>query len=160
MEFCPHCGANTEGLIHHCDCCGQLLHPVDHLFWWHTAETCADFGTTINIIVEELEQLDASPYEKYIKSIELNYFCLTEEMFHGKPLRNRVYYSSIRKNAILTFDVEHSQFAGKEKQEKLRIVAIAIQNGLHTLQERLLKRRKIDISGLVSDADKILSKYL
>lgn len=160
MEICPHCGANVEGLIHHCDCCGQLLNPKDSFFWWHTAETCADFGTTIHIIVEELEQLETFPYKKFIKSIELNYFCLTEELFQGKPLRNRVYYSSMRKNAILTFDVEHSQFAGKEKQEKLRIVATAIQSGLHTLQERLLKRKKIDISGLVEEADKVLSKYL
>ena len=30
--LCPKCGANVEGLIKWCDCCGAELHPKNTLF--------------------------------------------------------------------------------------------------------------------------------
>ena len=55
MNFCPNCGANVEGLISWCDCCGAPLVNDDYIIA-HSLyfEEYGDIGRLIDAVVERL----------------------------------------------------------------------------------------------------------
>ena len=166
MKLCPHCGANVEGLIHHCDCCGGLLDTTPHLFSWCSVDFAHDFGYNAGIIMRQIDTTEISPYEEFLSGIQFNFYSLPESVAQSENLRNRVYYSPSRKTAIVTVVVYFNDYVYADvdkkiytaKDVRMDMVARAISSGLHNLQARLLKS-KCSIEDIVTRADKICGKY-
>ena len=73
MKFCPNCGANVEGLIHHCDCCGALLSTTSSFFVWHTfvTEASGDLYVFVKEIFQQFNGMDCSAYSDLLQTIEV-----------------------------------------------------------------------------------------
>ena len=75
--LCPKCGANVEGLIEWCDCCGAKLHPKNTLFSRMVYCTGAFFDIDIylNQIFDKLNNICPDSYADVLQRIEFDFWC-------------------------------------------------------------------------------------
>lgn len=130
IKICKHCGANIEGLIHHCDCCGALIHPTRSLFY------CTVYGTGIELcgIPDKLDLIDGEPYADVLQRIDIDIWC-----FSPKKKTGAAYYPS-RKQAIITVELDIESYVRGTKEEKHALLAREIQEKMNILRERIASR--------------------
>lgn len=160
MKLCPKCEANVEGLIDHCDCCGASLDTRVRLFacFCHDFPECLGFSSLAFDLVDLLEPDDTSRYHQYLEKVVVELFCYPQAIIERENIRNRVYYSAGRKLARVTIVVDYNEFVFSNKDTKTSIVASAIHQGIMLLRTRLMKA-KIDIGGIVTQAEEMLGQY-
>lgn len=159
MKFCPKCHANIDGLVHHCDCCGAILDTRPHFFVWHSWEFPGDFSFLVTKMMDEVELIETTSYEDFLKNISFDFYCYPEALAVSENLKNRVYYSPARKFARITIVVDYNHFVSVEKKERTRLIAHAIMQGMYLLQMRLHKKQ-VGIDAMIACTEQILSKYL
>ena len=120
MKFCPNCGANVEGLISWCDCCGAPLVNDDYIIA-HSLyfEEYGDIGRLIDAVVERLNQKNLSTVIPSISKIELATYCYPSALVQELNLRNRSRLTKKTKTAAITivFDSElYVKMTASEKQ--------------------------------------------
>ena len=149
--LCPKCGANVEGLIEWCDCCGAELHPKKTLFSRMTNCTGAFFDIDIylNQIFDKLDNIPPEPYADVLHRIEFDFWC-----FPIKKKTDVTYYAS-RKQAIVTIEVDADEYIYGTKKEKLALLTYEVKDKMDILHQRLLKK-KIHIDDLFSQIDEAL----
>ena len=135
-KLCPKCGADVEGLIHHCDCCGALLHPKKTMFCTMVYSTGAffDIGQYLNHIFDQLDKISPEPYTDVLQRIEFDFWCF--------PIQKRTgvtYYAS-RKQAIVTIEVDADKYLYGTKEEKLDLLTSEVKEKMELLHNRLLKK--------------------
>ena len=150
-SLCPKCGANVEGLVEWCDCCGAALHPKKTLFSWMTYSTGAffDIGQYLGEIFEKLDQIPPEPYADYLERIEFDFWCFPIDKKPGIS-----YYAS-RKQAIVTIAVDADAYLWGTKEEKRGLLLREIKQKLKLLQGRL-EKKGIHIDGFFQRVDEIL----
>lgn len=143
LKECPHCGADVEGLIHYCDCCGEELYPQQSRFSYMVYEAGPFFDIMIylSIIFDKLAEIPVEPYAEYIQRVEFDFWC-----YPIKKKTGAVYYAS-RKQVIATVQVDGNDYLYSSKAEKLNYLADEVQSKMDMLQTRLHKRN-IDIEDL------------
>lgn len=153
LKECPNCGADVEGLIHHCDCCGELLYPQKTLFSYMVYEAGPFFDIQIylNRIFDALAAIPMDSYAVFIKKIEFDFWC-----YPIKKKTGATYYAS-RKSVIVTIRVEGNKYLHCTKQEKIALLVDEIQKMMDQLENRLYER-KIDTADLFAQIRMILSK--
>ena len=99
MKNCPGCGANVEGLTHHCDCCGALLSTTTSFFIWHTfvTEASGDLYVFMKEIFQKFDGIDYSQHSDILQMIEINVFCYPKSIIIEQGIKNRLYFSTARK---------------------------------------------------------------
>ena len=149
--LCPKCGANVEGLIQWCDCCGAELNPKKTLFSRMTYCTGAFFDIDIylNQIFDKLDQIPPEPYADVLQRIEFDFWCFSNQKKTGVA-----YYAS-RKQAIVTIEVDADGFIYGTKEEKLALLTGEVKAKMDLLRQRLLKK-KIYIDDLFQKIDEAL----
>ena len=149
--LCPKCGANVEGLIEWCDCCGAKLHPKKTLISRMTYCTGAFFDIDIylNQIFDKLDHISAEPYGDVLKRIEFDFWC-----FPSKKKTGVSYYGS-RKQAVVTIEVDANEYIYSTKEEKLALLTHEVKEKIDILHHRLLKK-KIHIDDLFSQINEAL----
>lgn len=142
-KLCPKCGANVEGLIERCDCCGALLHPKKTLFFRMIYSTGAffDIGQYTSEIFDKLDGIPPEPYADVLQQIEFDFWCYPIQKKAGVS-----YYAS-RKQAIVTIEVDADEYICITKEEKLAFLTREVKEKMEMLHERLTKK-KIHIDDL------------
>ena len=150
-KLCPKCGADVEGLIHHCDCCGALLHPKNTMFYTMVYSTGAffDIDQYLNNIFDRLDKISPELYADVLQRIEFDFWCF--------PIKKRTgvsYYAS-RKQAIVTIEVDADEYLYGTKEEKLDLLTREVKEKMEILHNRLLKKN-IHIDDLFQHIDEAL----
>ena len=137
LKVCPNCGADVEGLIHHCDCCGELLYPKNNLFSYmvYEAGPFFDIQVYLNKIFDALAAISPDRYDSVIRRIEFDFWC-----YPIKKKTGATYYSSSRR-VIVTIRVEEDSYLYGSKKQKLMLLADEMQRNMDALQIQLQKRR-------------------
>lgn len=152
LKECPNCGADVEGLIHHCDCCGELLYPVQTLFSYMVYETGPffDIQLYLNEIFDKLAEVPVKPYQETIRRIEFDFWCF--------PIKKKagVTYYPTRKQVIVTIRLDNSDYIFSSNREKMMLLIAEIQSKMEMLEVRL-RERKVDYGELFEQIDRILS---
>lgn len=149
--LCPKCGANVEGLVQWCDCCGAELNPKQALFSRMTYCTGAFFDIDIylNQIFDKLHNIPPEPYSDVLHKIEFDFWCY--------PIKKKTgvsYYAS-RKQAIVTIEVDRAEYLYGSTEEKLALLTCEVKEKMDILHQRLLKK-KIYIDDLFQKIDQAL----
>lgn len=139
MDFCPNCGANIEGLTHHCDCCGMPLISKTTFFTWHTfmTEASGDLYVFVRETFQKLDEVDFSFCANIMQNIEINIFCYPETMITEQRIRNRLYLSPTRRKAKLTIVLHYDDYINASKNEKLELLNKELKSGLIRIEERI-----------------------
>lgn len=145
------CGANVEGLIERCDCCGAALHPKKTLFSRMTYCTGAffDIDLYLNQIFGQLDKIPPEPYADFLQRIEFDFWCY--------PIKKKTgvsYYAS-RKQAIVTIEVDAYEYIYGTKDEKLALLTGEVKEKMDMLRQRLAKK-KIHMDDLFLRIDEAL----
>ena len=149
--LCSKCGANVEGLVHHCDCCGALLNLEQTLFSRMVYCTGAFFDIDIylNQIFDKLDHISPEPYADILQRIEFDFWC-----FPIKKKTGVSYYAS-RKQAIVTIEVDADEYIYGTKEDKLALLTHKVKEKMDILQQRLAKK-KIRVDDLFIQIDNAL----
>ena len=149
--LCPKCGANVEGLIRWCDCCGAKLDPKKTLFSRMIYCTGAFFDIDIylNQIFEKLDNISPEPYADVLQRIEFDFWC-----FPIKKKTGVSYYAS-RKRVIVTIEVDVDEFIYGSKEDKLALLTREVKEKMDLLHQRFLKK-KIYVDDLFQKVDEVL----
>ena len=137
LKECPNCGADVEGLIHHCDCCGELLYPAQTLFSYivYEAGPFFDIQIYLNEIFDKLANVPVEPYQEAIRKIEFDFWC-----YPIKKKTGVTYYPS-RKQVIVTIRLDNSDYIFCSKREKMKLLVDEMQSMIDLLEIRLRERR-------------------
>ncbi len=138
MNVCKNCGANVEGLTHHCDCCGALLCTTTSFWVWHTfaTEASGDVYTFMREIFCQFDRIDFSKYDNILQTIEVNVFCYPESMIIEQGIKNRLYFSTVRKKASLTVVLNFDKYIGGSRSEKKELVRVALKAGFMRIRKK------------------------
>ena len=149
--LCPKCGANVEGLIKWCDCCGAELNPKKTMFYRTIYSTNAffDIGQYTSQLFDRLDNIPPHLYADVLERIEFDFWC-----FPIKKKTGVSYYPS-RKQAIITIEVDGDAYLHGTKEEKFALLTREITEKMDMLQKRLIKK-KIHIDDLFLQIDKAL----
>lgn len=153
LKFCPNCGADVEGLIHHCDCCGELLYPKQTLFSYMVYEAGPFYDIMIYLgkIFDKLAEIPVAPYADVIQSIEFDFWC-----YPIKKKTGATYYAP-RKQVIVTVQVDSEKYLYSTKAEKLELLVDEVHSKMDILYGNL-QRRNIDSADLFVQVNNALSK--
>ena len=149
--LCPKCGANVEGLIERCDCCGAALSTKKTLFsrMIYSTDAFFDIGEFINMIFDRLDDISPEPYADSLQKIEFDFWC-----FPIKKKTGVSYYVS-RKQAIITIEVDADKYLYSTKAQKLDLLTREVKEKMDMLHQRLVKK-KIYIDNLFMQIDEAL----
>lgn len=141
MKYCPSCGTNVEGLTHHCDCCGALLSTTTSFFVWHTfvTEASGDLYIFMRDSFQQLEGIDFSKYSNILQIIEVCVFCYPESMIIEQGIKNRLYFSIIRKKASLTVVLNYDEYISRSRSEKKEQLGVELKAGFTRIRQKVSK---------------------
>ena len=161
MKYCPNCHANVEGLIYHCDCCGALFEQKKHFFICGIYELpqCLGFASLTREMIDALQPENPKKYEEFIQEVVIQMICYPESILADGNIKNRLYYSSKKKQAKITIIVDYKDFISADTQKKSSLIANSLLKNLHLLQKRLQKN-KLCIDDIISKANILLGKYI
>ena len=162
MKWCPECGADVEGLLYRCDCCGASLEERKKRFFTcgvYELPQCFGFSTLTYEMIDALQPENPEKYEAFIEEVGIRMICYPPSILADGNIRNRLYYSQKRKFASLTITVDYKRFIFADMEEKASMVATALLQGVHSLQTKL-KKQKLSIDDIVAQANASLGKYI
>lgn len=140
MDFCPNCGANTGGLIDHCDCCGFKLTNNKNLFVAkiHEFIGSSDVGTIIVNSVKELNIHFSKEMFPNINRIVIQTYCYPCYLIDEMKLRNQIRINKKKREAVVTivFAYEEQVLSSQFHKKKNEVVAV-LQNSLIYLFRKL-----------------------
>ena len=142
MKICLSCGANIEGLIHHCDCCGAEINPQKKFWLWSSFECAYDFHTYVNTIMQSLQSMENIEGCADIEEISLGFYCYPDFMLKSLNIKKSVRYSSLKKNVQISMFVNYFDFVNADRVKKKQIVIHAILEALEMVEKRLLKSKR------------------
>lgn len=162
MKWCPECGADVEGLLYRCDCCGASLEEKKKRFFTcgvYELPQCLGFSSLTYEMVDALQPENPEKYEGFLEEVGIRMICYPESILVDGNIKNRLQYSQKKKYAGLTITVNFNEFVYANREEKANLVATALLQGVHLLQTRLSKSQ-FSIDDIVVQAERLLSKYI
>ena len=162
MKWCPECGADVEGLLYRCDCCGASLEEEKkHFFTCGVYELpqCFGFSSLTYEMIDALQPKDPEKYGAFLEEVGIRMVCYPEAILADGNIKNRLQYSQKKKHARITITVDFNDYVIADRKEKARLVAAALLRGIYSLQVRL-HQRKLSIDDLVVQAEMLLNKYI
>ena len=162
MIFCPKCGADVEGLLYRCDCCGASLEEKKKRFFTcgvYELPQCFGFSSLTYEMIDALQPENSEKYEAFLEEVGIRMICYPDTMLANGNIKNRLQYSQKKKHAALTITVNFKEYVYADRDEKASLVATALLQGVHLLQKRLLKS-KLSIEEIIEQAEVTLNKYI
>ena len=159
MKLCPECHANVEGLIDHCDCCGASFDTQRKLFSCgvHDMPECLGLASLSFRILDEMEPENPQQYSDFLKNIVFCVICYPETQAKDKK-KVSVSYSSVKKKAKVTIEIDYDDFVFAPMEDKAYLVANALCHGICLLGEKL-KKNHFDIDEIEEKAKCMLKRY-
>jgi hypothetical protein len=162
MKRCLVCGADVEGLLYYCDCCGASLEVNKKRFFTcviYELPQCLGFSSLAHEMVDALQPENSEKYESFLSGVGIGMICYPESIIADGNIKNRLQYSQKKKYAKLTIVVNFNEFVYANKEKKASLVATALLQGVHLLQTRLSKCQ-FSINDIVFQAEALLSKHI
>lgn len=162
MKWCPECGADVEGLLYRCDCCGASLEEEKKRFFTcgvYELPQCFGFSSLTYEMVDALQPESPEKYEAFLEEVGIRMICYPESILADGNIKNRLQYSQKKKYAGLTITVNFNEFVYADREEKANLVATALLQGIHLLQTRLHKS-KLNIDDIVAQAEVLLNEHI
>ncbi len=164
MKYCPECQANVEGLLKRCDCCGASLLPRKKEFFGaaiYEVDGCYNFASIVREIISAIQPAEPEKYSDFLGKVCMGIICYPQWMHEDGNIKKKLslYYSPKQKYANLTIVVDYKQFIAGDTDKRKCLVAAAVQQGIHLLQDRV-KKYKENIDDLVIQTDAILFEYM
>ena len=162
MKFCPECGADVEGLVDHCDCCGTSFESQkQHFFTCGVYELpqCFGFSALTYEMIDALQPKNPEKYRDFLEEVGIRMICYPESILADGNIKNRLQYSQNKRCARLTITVNFNEFVCADKEGKANMVATALLQGIHLLQRRLEKSKR-SIDDIVEQAEMLLNRYI
>ena len=162
MKWCPECGADVEGLLYRCDCCGASLEEQKKRFFTcgvYELPQCFGFSSLTYEMIDILQPKHPENYESFLEEVGIRMICYPESILVDGNIKNLLKYSEKKKYARLTITVNFNEFVYADREEKANLVATALLQGIHMLRARLFKS-KLSIDDIVAQAETLLSKYI
>jgi len=162
MKWCPGCGADVEGLLYRCDCCGASLVEKKNRFFTcgvYEFPQCIGFSSLTYEMVDALQPENPGKYEAFLEEVGIGMICYPESILNDGKIKNQLRYSQKKKYAGLTITVNFNEFVYADKVKKAKLVATALLQGIYLLQARLQKS-KLNIDDIITQAEMVLNKYI
>ena len=128
QSVCPNCGANMEGLVQHCDCCGAVL-DRKKAFLFFSAVAWRSAAAVIMELLHPVETVFAQRYGKTSFSEALDQIgilplCFPEEM-HREPdiAKERRYVTLKKRYADLRLHISYEKLIAGNQEERLLLCA-------------------------------------
>lgn len=110
-------------------------------------------------MIDALQPKNPEKYEAFLEEVGIRMVCYPETILANGNIKDRLRYSPKKKYAGLTITVNFNEFVYADREEKARLVAKALLQGVYLLQTRL-RKSKLSIDDLVVQADRRLKKYI
>lgn len=150
LKTCPNCGANVEGLIHHCDCCSELLYPEKRFLTWLIWEFPCGFTHVFEQgLIPKLKKFKGDQYSSFLDHIFFDLYCYPKFVIEGQKIRSGVRYYALKKDATVKVVIEATEFANSDVDKKSELIAKSMYEGLQILNSRLHKH-KHEINDLIA----------
>lgn len=162
MKYCPNCQADVEGLLYYCDCCGGLLDPPPKRFFKcgiYELPQCLGFSALVYEMEDAIQPETPDKYKEFLEWVGISMVCYPKWMLEDGNIKNKLYYSAKKKYAGLTIVVDFEGFMKASPEEKSKIVARALLEGIKLLEVRLLKRG-FSIVDTIVDTESVLKQYM
>lgn len=154
VKECPNCGANIEGLLYRCDCCGAMLSNSDPVFVQY-AHTMAETGDVASYMKDILDKINSARIDKFfpLDIIAFEIYCYPKDMVMKFNIRNKNYVSLRKKKAILTRIICYEEFATMRRSQKKAFLSKFVKECLLELCGRINKQ---DVEKIGIEIDAIL----
>lgn len=131
MKLCPNCGANIEGLISWCDCCGAPFENDDYMILYaHDFQEAGDIDQIISAVVARLNRKNLPAVLPSISKIELVTYCYPGALVKELNLRNRSRFSKKTNRATITIVFDYELYIKMTASEKEAYVEQTILSAL------------------------------
>lgn len=123
-KLCPQCGANVEGLLHRCDCCGaSLQHKLESILFFST-ESKSPASILIMQILNPVgaaftEKYHAEKFSENLEKIAIIPVCIPESMIQDGWLKERRYVSLKKRYADIRLHIPYDAFV--QGDESIRV---------------------------------------
>lgn len=152
MKCCPNCGANVEGLLYQCDCCGAMLLQTNPVFVQYT-NTVAEAGKVSSYMKVILDKLNLGCVDSYFpqfNTIAFEMYCYPEDMVHKFNIHDKNYVSLRRKKAILTRTIRCEEFLMLEECQKITMLSKLVMEGLLGLHAKVSSSGEEDLKAKIN----------
>jgi len=161
MKICPKCGANVDGLIDRCDCCGSSLEATKNFFVCALFELpqCLMFSTIARKMILEIQPSNSLYYSTFLEQVGFSLICYPKSMLLAENIKQRIVFYKKEKYASLTLLIDFNEYVSSYNFYKEHLVANAIIQGLQMLEKRLNKS-DYSICEIVQHAEQVLNRYI
>lgn len=123
MRLCPNCGANIDGLVGWCDCCGMALLSNEYVVLFeHDYIEAGDIGKYLNDAVANLNKLGLEQFSSSFSRIELITYCYPIQLARELNLTSRIRLSRKDRKATVTVVFNYEIYIKLSAAEKAAYV--------------------------------------
>lgn len=123
MRLCPNCGANIDGLVGWCDCCGMALLQNEYIVLFeHDYIEAGDIGKYLNDAVANLNKLGLERFSPSFSRIELITYCYPVQLVRELNLTSRFRLSRKARRATVTVVFNYEVYTKLSPAEKATYV--------------------------------------
>lgn len=144
MKKCKYCGANVEGLINRCDCCGAPL-IQDKVVW--QSKVTAYTGDLPQYLKKVFEQLDEEKIKKLFPCQDIlifEFFCWPDDMLEERKVKNKIFSRRREKQAVVTTIIPFDSFVGQTNSSKERLIKSVVKQRIKDLYETGVSRKYVN----------------
>lgn len=148
MMNCLNCGANVDGLISWCDCCGAALTEPEYVcLFEHDYMDSGDITDYLTAIVARLNQTALKQVCPVVSRIELVTYCYPASLVRELRLKNGSRFSKKDGCVRVTVVFDYEAYIRKSRSEKENYVDGAIKEAILGF----VRKHIVDVYDLVSD---------
>lgn len=119
MKSCPNCGANIDGLVGWCDCCGMALLSSEYVVLFeHDYIEAGDIGKYLTNAVANLNKLGLEQFSPSFSRIEFITYCYPAQLVRDLKLTNRIRLSRKARRATVTLVFNYEVYIKLSAAEK------------------------------------------
>lgn len=123
MRLCPNCGANIDGLVGWCDCCGMALLPNEYIVLFeHDYIEAGDIGKYLNDSVANLNKLGLERFSSSFSRIEFITYCYPIQLVRELNLTSSIRLSRKDRKATVTVVFNYEVYIKLSTAEKATYV--------------------------------------
>ena len=139
--LCPRCGANVEGLIERCDCCGASRQPDLKSFLFFSTESKGSAATQIMRILNPVENFFNQKYRgkkfsENLDDIAIIPVCIPEDMIQDGCLKERRYVSLKKRYADIRLHIPYDAFIKGDQSTRIGLCAKNIADAVSYIKKK------------------------
>lgn len=157
MKYCKNCGANIEGLVAWCDCCGEsILPPNFFILYAHSYMEAGDIWGYSKSVVNKLNSSSLSDFFASLSGIDFELYCYPADLIRNMRIKNSIRLNRKRNTATVRFIIDYDMFLHASEEMKPEIVYCAVRDNLLLLAKKINDINVENYTTLIEEIDKQL----